>query len=95
MLEHIDLVALLVDGVQFAEHCLVVALGIDTTGQRHLLGLWDGSSENATVCQGLLRNLQSHELRTDRSVLVILDGSKPLCKVVDQTFGQGAWVQRC
>jgi len=94
-LEALDLVALLIDGVYFAEHCLVVALGIDTTGQKHPLGLWDGSTENATVCQGLLRNLQSRGLATDRSLLVILDGSKALRKAIDHTFGRAAWVQRC
>jgi transposase-like protein len=94
-LEALDLVALFIDGVIFAEHCLVVALGIDATGQKHPLGLWDGSTENATVCQGLLSNLQSRGLPTDRSVLVILDGSKALRSAVDHTFGQAACVQRC
>jgi transposase-like protein len=94
-LEHLDLVALFIDGVVFAERCLVVALGIDATGQKHPLGLWDGSTENAAVCQGLLSNLQSRGLRTDRSILVILDGSKALRSAVTQTFGQAACVQRC
>ena len=59
---------------------IVVALGIDKTGAKHPLGLWEGSTENTTVCQGLLTNLQSRGLRTDRSVLVILDldGAKAL-----------------
>jgi putative transposase len=94
-LEGLDLVAIFIDGVIFAEHCLVVALGIDATGQKHPLGLWDGSTENATVCQGLLSHLQSRGLRTDRSVLVILDGSKALRSAVEQTFGRAACVQRC
>jgi putative transposase len=94
-LEALDLVALLIDGVHVGEHCLVVALGIDATGQKHSLGLWDGSTENAAVCQGLLRNLHSRGLATDRSILVILDGSKALRKAVHQTFGRAAWVQRC
>lgn len=94
-LEALDLVAIFLDGVVFAEHCLVVALGIDATGQKHPLGLWDGSTENATVCQGLLSNLQSRGLRTDRSLLVILDGSKALRSAVDHTFGRAACVQRC
>ena len=74
-LEGLDFVAIFIDGVVFAEHCLVVALGIDATGQKHPLGLWDGSTENGAVCQGLLSHLQSRGLRTDRSILVILDGS--------------------
>jgi putative transposase len=94
-LESLELVALFIDGVVFAERCLVVALGIDATGQKHPLGLWDGSTENAAVCQGLLSNLQSRGLRTDRSILVILDGSKALRSAVNQTFGPVACVQRC
>jgi transposase-like protein len=94
-LDGIDLVALLIDGVHIGEHCLVVALGIDHTGAKHALGLWDGSTENAAVCQSLLADLQSRGLRTDRSVLVILDGSKALHKAVTQTFGSAALIHRC
>jgi transposase-like protein len=94
-LDGLDLVALLVDGVHLGDHCLIVALGIAADGQKHALGLWDGSTENATLCQGLLANLQSRGLRTDRSLLVILDGSKALRKAVRATFGDAALVQRC
>jgi transposase-like protein len=94
-LEGLDLVALLIDGVHLGDHCLIVALGIAADGHKHALGLWDGSTENATVCQGLLANLQSRGLRTDRSLLVILDGSKALRKAVRATFGDAALVQRC
>src|SRR5215510_6400332 len=94
-LDGLELVALLIDGVHLGDHCLIVALGIGADGQKHALGLWDGSTENATVCQGLLANLQSRGLRTDRSLLVILDGSKALRKAVRATFGDAALVQRC
>jgi transposase-like protein len=94
-LDALDLVALLIDGVHLGDHCLIVALGIAADGQKHALGLWDGSTENATVCQGLLAHLQSRGLRTDRSLLVILDGSKALRKAVRATFGDAALVQRC
>lgn len=94
-LEALDLVGLLIDGVHIGEHCLIVALGIAADGQKHALGLWDGSTENARVCQDLLANLQSRGLRTDRSLLVILDGAKALRKAVRATFGEAALVQRC
>jgi putative transposase len=90
-----DLVALLIDGLHVGEHCLVAALGIDATGQKHVLGLWDGATENAGLCQSLLANLQSRGLRTDRSLLVLLDGSKALHKAVRQMFGEAALIQRC
>ena len=86
---------LLLDGVHVGEHCLIVALGIAADGEKHALGLWEGSTENATLCQSLLANLQSRGLRTDRSLLVILDGSKALRKAVRDTFGDAALVQRC
>jgi transposase-like protein len=94
-LDALDLVGLILDGVHVGEHCLIVALGIAADGQKHALGLWDGSTENGTVCQGLLSSLQSRGLRTDRSLLVILDGSKALRKAVRARFGDAALVQRC
>jgi len=94
-LADLDLVALLIDGLHVSDHCLVVALGIDATGQKHVLGLWDGATENAALCQSLLANLQSRGLRTDRSLLVILDGSTALHKAVRQMWGEAALIQRC
>ena len=63
-LDGLDLVALILDGVHIGEHCLVVALGIAADGQKHVLGLWEGVTENAGLCQRLLANLQSRGLRT-------------------------------
>ena len=94
-LDGLDLVGLILDGVHVGEHCLIVALGIAADGQKHALGLWEGSTENATLCQSLLANLQSRGLRTDRSLLVMLDGSKALRKAVRDLFADVALVQRC
>ena len=94
-LDDLELVALRIDGVHVGGHCIVVALGLDKTGAKHPLGLWEGLAENTTVCQGLLTNLQSRGLRTDRRLLVILDGAQALHTAVMQTFGPAALVQRC
>jgi transposase-like protein len=94
-LDDLAVAVLLLDGVHVGAHCLIVALGISEDGTKHALGLWEGSTENSTVCQHLLANLQSRGLRTDRSLLVILDGSKALRKAVRDTFGEAALVQRC
>src|ERR671911_984839 len=94
-LDALDVVGLIIDGVHIGEHCLIVALGIAADGQKQALGLWDGSTETARVCQDLLANLQRRGLRTDRSLLVILDGSKALRKAVRAIFGEAALVQRC
>jgi putative transposase len=94
-LDGLDLVALLIDGVHIGEHCLIVALGIAADGQKHALGLWEGATENATACRSLLANLQGRGLRTDRSLLVILDGALALHKAVRMVFGEAALIQRC
>ena len=94
-LDGLDVVGLILDGVHVGEHCLIVALGIAADGQKHALGLWEGATENATLCQSLLANLQDRGLRADRSLLVILDGSKALRKAVRDLFGDVALVQRC
>jgi transposase-like protein len=94
-LDGLALVGLLLDGVHVGDYCLIVALGIGADGTKHALGLWDGSTENAAVCQSVLSNLQSRGLRTDQSLLVILDGSKALRKGVRAMFGEAALVQRC
>lgn len=94
-LDALGLVGLLLDGVHVGEHCLIVALGLAADGEKHALGIWEGSTENAAVCQSLLSNLQARGLRTDRSLLILLDGSQALRKAVRETFGQAALVQRC
>ncbi len=94
-LDGLDLVALLLDGVHIGDHCLIVALGITADGQKHALGLWEGATENATMCRTLLANLQGRGLRTDRSLLVILDGALALHKAVRTVFGDAALIQRC
>ena len=70
-LDGLDLVGLVLEGVHVGEHGLIVALGIAADGQKHALGLWEGATEKATLCQSLLAKLQSRGLRTDRSLLVI------------------------
>ena len=59
------------------------------------LGLWEGATENAAVCQSLLANLQSRGLRTDRTLPVILDGASALHKATRAVVGEAALIQRC
>ena len=90
-----DLAVLVLDGVHVAEHVVVTAVGVDPEGKKHVLGLCEGASENATTCASLLDNLVERGLRTDRSLLVVIDGSKALRRAVRARFGDRALVQRC
>jgi putative transposase len=87
--------ALIIDGVVMADHTVVVALGIDEDGKKHILGLWEGATENATVCQSLLMDLVDRGLSVDSGILVIIDGSKALRSAVRKVFGKQVVVQRC
>jgi putative transposase len=63
-LSRLDLVCSLVDGVHFAEHCCVVALGIDLDGTKHPLALVEGATENATLARDLLGGCASAAWRS-------------------------------
>src|SRR3954465_11300467 len=87
------LAVVMLDGIELKGRCCVVALGIDTDGVKHPLGLWDGSTENATVATTLLSNLTGRGLDVDQGVLVVLDGGKALRKAVRAVFGVHTPVQ--
>ena len=93
-LSGLDLVALMIDGVYFAEHLCVVALGIDIDGTKHLLALAEGSTENATVVTDLLVGLRDRGLEVTRLVLVVIDGSKALAAASKRVFDRPV-IQRC
>ena len=94
-LSKLDLVALFVDGIGFAEHLQVVAMGVDAKGKKHALGLWQGATENLTVCQALLNDLIRRGLDPSKNYLFILDGGKGLRAAVQRVFGKRGEVQRC
>jgi putative transposase len=94
-LEDLRLTVLMLDGIELKGRCCVVALGIDTDGVKHSLGLWDGSTENATVATTLLANLVERGLDVEQGVLVVIDGAKALRKAVRDVLGTDTPVQRC
>ncbi|HET7110409.1 MAG TPA: IS256 family transposase [Gemmatimonadales bacterium] len=87
--------ALLIDGIQLHEHVVLVVLGVDDTGDKHVLAFREGSTENATLCREMLADLVARGVPADRSLLVVIDGGKGLRKAVNDVFGQYAPVQRC
>jgi transposase-like protein len=94
-LSKLDLGVLMIDGIVIADHVLLVALGIDADGKKHVLGVREGATENAAACTALLADLRERGLRTERAILAVIDGSKALAKAVRNVFGASAIVQRC
>jgi putative transposase len=93
-LSSLDLVALMVDGVHFAGHCCVVAVGIDIDGVKHPLGVAEGDTENATLVAGLLAGLRDRGLCVTRPILCVLDGAKALAAAVRAVFDHPV-IARC
>lgn len=91
----LKLIAVMIDGVHFAGHVVLAAIGIDVGGKKHTLGLREGATENAAACKALLADLIERGLPTERSLLFVIDGAKALRKAVSDTFGQRALSQRC
>jgi putative transposase len=94
-LEDLRLAVLMLDAIELKGRCCVVALGVDTDGVKHPLGLWDGSTENATVATTLLANLVERGLDVEQGVLVVIDGAKALRKAVRDVLGVHTPIQRC
>ena len=82
------LAAMMLDGLQIAERTHVVALGITTEGVKVPLGLWEGSTENATLARSLLADLVDRGLDPEQAILFVIDGSKALRKAIGDVFGE-------
>ena len=94
-LDDVRLAVLMLDGIELKGRTNVVALGITTDGVKLALGLWEGSTENATVATALLTDLVERGLDPEQGMLFCLDGAKALRKAVRSVFGEAAPVQRC
>lgn len=91
----VSIIAVMLDGIVIGEHTVLVALGIDEGGTKHILGFWEGATENAAACNALLSNLVERALDTSRTILFIIDGSKVLAKAIRSVMGNRAKIQRC
>jgi putative transposase len=90
-----DILIVYIDGIQFGEIHVIVALGVDSQGFKQFLGLREGASENAVVVKDLLTDLVNRGLKPGRRRLFVIDGSKALRKAIDEVFGSDNPVQRC
>ena len=90
-----DIVAVYIDGIEVAGHHVVAAVGLDDTGEKHLLGLVRGSSENAGVVKDLLNSLVARGIDASVQRLFVIDGSKAIRSAIEQVYGGQGLVQRC
>jgi len=93
-LDDLGICVLFIDGIERGGKCLIIALGLDCRGKKHALGLWQGVTENATVCKALLADLVRRGLDPDKKYLFIIDGAKALSSAIEKTFSAFE-IQRC
>lgn len=94
-LQALNLVAVMMDGIHIEDHVVLIAIGVGEDGRKHVLGLWEGASENKAVCMTMLNSLVERGLDPQRSLLFVIDGSKALRAAIRDVFGARALVQRC
>ena len=90
-----ELLVIYIDGMQFGGHHVISAVGVDFQGDKHVLGLQLGATENAAAVKSLLVHLRERGLDTGKRYLFVIDGAKALRAGIDEVFGTGQAVQRC
>jgi len=90
-----DILIIYIDGIRFGEFHVIAAVGVDSEGFKHVLGLAEGATENATVVKDLLEDVVARGVEPNRRRLFVIDGSKALRAAIDLVFGNNNPVQRC
>jgi transposase-like protein len=94
-LGELDLPVIMVDGTGLGDHLMLVALGIEADGSKHVLGVAEGTTESSQVCVALFRNLIDRGLVVERPRLFVTDGGRGIQCAIRKTFGNWGLVQRC
>lgn len=85
----------MIDGIHFRDRVVLGALGFDAQGNKHVLGIREGSTEKTAVVRALLSDLIERGLDADAPRLWVIDGAKALRRAILEVFGASALVQRC
>ena len=93
--DELEILIVYIDGIRCDEHHVIVALGVDPKGKKHLLGVRAGATENAVVVTELLEDLVARGLSPSQHRLFVIDGSKALRAAIERVFGTKVPVQRC
>ena len=93
--DEIDLLVIYIDGMQFGEHHIISAVGVDRSGHKHVLGIQQGATENTAAVGDLLEQLVARGVDTRAKRLFVIDGAKALRAAINRVFGPQHPVQRC
>jgi transposase-like protein len=93
--DQLKLIIIYIDGMAFGDHMMIGAVGVDTEGDKHVLAIREGATENATVVKELLEDLVERGVTPEQKRLFVIDGSKALRSAINAVFGVHQPVQRC
>ena len=94
-LSDISTFAVFIDTVHRGNEAFMVALGVDNQGHKHVLGFWQGATENHEICEELLADMEARGLLLSKKILFITDGGKGVIKALKKRFGAKLLHQRC
>jgi transposase-like protein len=94
-LAQLDLPVLMIDAIHFRSHIMLIVLGIDTEGRKHVLGMRQGATENTAVVRDLIADLIERGLAAEVPRLIVIDGARALRRAIAECFGDRVLVQRC
>jgi transposase-like protein len=93
--DDLKLLVIYIDGLVFGKYTMIGAVGVDTEGHKHVLGIREGATENAAVVTALLEDIVARGVDPKRKMLFVIDGSKALRAAINGVFGADQPVQRC
>ena len=94
-LSSLDLVVMFLDGKTFAEDQMVIAVGVDLGGHKHILGFVQTSTENKRTISQFLKSLTARGLDVSNGLLAVIDGAKGLRSALLDAFQKQVLIQRC
>ena len=95
LLEEIEPFAIFLDGYHMGSAVFIVGLLIDMEGKKHVLGFWEGATENHEICEELFNHLENRGLKLTKEIVFVIDGGKGVIKALKDRFGKELIYQRC
>lgn len=83
------------DTIHRADDAFIIALGIDTSGNKMALGFWQGATENHELCEELLADIERRGLKLTKRIIWVTDGGKGIIKALRDKIGKKLLHQRC
>jgi hypothetical protein len=74
--DELKLLVIYIDGLIFGDYTMIGGVGVDVEGNKHVLGIREGATENSTVITALLEDIVARGVDPQRKMLFVIDGSK-------------------